>query len=111
MLFHQEPVYKNISISILDRIAAVLLKPEREREIAKRQIQQLQIRPPVAGLDLGMPMAKMMADITVVQISLRPIFARIGAPGSVPGAPSPSSCWLRTPNGSVTNNVTHHRTK
>jgi ribose transport system ATP-binding protein len=54
MLFHQEPVYKNISISILDRIAAVLLKPERERQIAKRQIQQLQIRPPVAGLDLGM---------------------------------------------------------
>src|SRR5215468_3891317 len=54
MLFHQEPVYKNISISILDRIASLLLKPEREREIAKRQIQQLQIRPPVVGLDLGM---------------------------------------------------------
>ena len=27
MLFHQEPVYKNISISILDRISALLLKP------------------------------------------------------------------------------------
>jgi ribose transport system ATP-binding protein len=54
MLFHQEPVYKNISISILDRISALLLKPAREREIAKRQVEQLQIRPPVVGLDLGM---------------------------------------------------------
>ena len=34
MLFHQEPVYKNISISILDRISALLLKPSRERSIA-----------------------------------------------------------------------------
>jgi ribose transport system ATP-binding protein len=40
MLFHQEPVYK--------------LKPAREREIARRQVDQLQIRPPVVGLDLGM---------------------------------------------------------
>jgi ribose transport system ATP-binding protein len=54
MLFHQEPVYKNISISILERISVLLLKPAREREIAKRQVQQLQIRPPVVGLDLGM---------------------------------------------------------
>ena len=54
MLFHQEPVYKNISISILERISALLLKPAREREIARRQVEQLQIRPPVVGLDLGM---------------------------------------------------------
>ena len=54
MLFHQEPVYKNISISILERISALLLKPARERQIAQRQVQQLQIRPPVVGLDLGM---------------------------------------------------------
>src|ERR1700752_1379280 len=54
MLFHQEPVYKNISISILERISVLLLKPARERAIAKRQVQQLQIRPPVVGLDLGM---------------------------------------------------------
>jgi ribose transport system ATP-binding protein len=54
MLFHQEPVYKNISISILERISSLLLKPAREREIAKRQAQQLQIRPPTVGLDLGM---------------------------------------------------------
>ncbi|MCK1540607.1 sugar ABC transporter ATP-binding protein [Bradyrhizobium sp. 179] len=54
MLFHQEPVYKNISISILDRISALLLKPAQERDIARRQVEQLQIRPPVVGLDLGM---------------------------------------------------------
>jgi ribose transport system ATP-binding protein len=54
MLFHQEPVYKNISISILERISALLLKPARERSIAQRQVEQLQIRPPVVGLDLGM---------------------------------------------------------
>jgi ribose transport system ATP-binding protein len=54
MLFHQEPVYKNISISILDRIASLLLKPAQERDIARRQVEQLQIRPPVVGLDLGM---------------------------------------------------------
>jgi ribose transport system ATP-binding protein len=54
MLFHQEPVYKNISIGILDRISALLLKPARERAIAMRQVEQLQIRPPVVGLDLGM---------------------------------------------------------
>src|SRR6516225_3291654 len=54
MLFHQEPVYKNVSISILDRISSLLLKPAQEREIAKRQVEQLQIRPPVVGLDLGM---------------------------------------------------------
>jgi len=54
MLFHQEPVYKNISISILERISSLLLKPVRERAIAMRQVEQLQIRPPVVGLDLGM---------------------------------------------------------
>jgi ribose transport system ATP-binding protein len=54
MLFHQEPVYKNISISILDRISALLLKPAHERMIARRQVEQLQIKPPVVGLDLGM---------------------------------------------------------
>src|SRR5213080_5018872 len=54
MLFHQEPVYKNVSISILDRISSLLLKPAQERGIAKRQVEQLQIRPPVVGLDLGM---------------------------------------------------------
>jgi ribose transport system ATP-binding protein len=54
MLFHQEPVYKNISISILGRISALLLKPARERSIATRQVEQLQIRPSDVELELGM---------------------------------------------------------
>ena len=54
MLFHQEPVYKNVSISILDRISSLWLKPLREREIAMRQVEQLQIRPTAVELDLGM---------------------------------------------------------
>jgi ribose transport system ATP-binding protein len=54
MLFHQEPVYKNISISILDRISSLFLKPSHERSIATRQVEQLQIRPVAVELDLGM---------------------------------------------------------
>jgi ribose transport system ATP-binding protein len=54
MLFHQEPVYKNVSISVLDRISSLFLRPSRERSIAQRQVEQLQIRPPAVELDLGM---------------------------------------------------------
>ena len=54
MLFLQEPVYKNISISILDRISSLLLKPSRERAIATRQVEQLRIRPATVDLELGM---------------------------------------------------------
>jgi ribose transport system ATP-binding protein len=54
MLFHQEPVYKNVSISILERISSLWLKPSQEREIAMRQVEQLQIRPTAVELDLGM---------------------------------------------------------
>ena len=54
MLFHQEPVYKNISISILDRISSLFLRPSHERSIATRQVEQLQIRPAAVELDLGM---------------------------------------------------------
>jgi len=54
MLFLQEPVYKNVSISILDRISSLLLKPSRERAIAARQVEQLRIRPAAVDLDLGM---------------------------------------------------------
>ena len=54
MLFHQEPVYKNISISILGRVSQLFLKPSRERSIAMRQVEQLQIRPATVEIDLGM---------------------------------------------------------
>jgi ribose transport system ATP-binding protein len=53
MLFAQEPVYRNVSISILDRISALWVKPARERAIAERQIAQLQIRPPLPDRRLG----------------------------------------------------------
>jgi ribose transport system ATP-binding protein len=46
MLFHLEPVYKNTSISILDRISRLWLKPATERQIAQEQVDRLQIRPP-----------------------------------------------------------------
>jgi ribose transport system ATP-binding protein len=54
MLFLQQPVYKNMSISILDRISSLFLKPSRERSIATRQVEQLQIRPAAVELELGM---------------------------------------------------------
>ena len=45
MLFATEPVYKNISISILERIGRLLLQPGSEREIAQRHVDSLKIRP------------------------------------------------------------------
>lgn len=45
MLFADEPVYKNISISILDRIGRIFLHPGKERSIAQVQVDKLHIRP------------------------------------------------------------------
>ncbi|MGL4295910.1 MAG: sugar ABC transporter ATP-binding protein, partial [Aestuariivirga sp.] len=53
MLFRQEPVYKNVSISILDRIHRLFLKPQVERKITEGHIKDLQIRPPRTGIALG----------------------------------------------------------
>ena len=53
MLFHHEPVYKNASIAILDRISKIWLKPQSERALATRQVQALNIRPPNADALLG----------------------------------------------------------
>jgi len=53
MLFRTEPVYKNISISILDKIDRIFLRPSRERAIAERHIKDLQIRPPSPNILLG----------------------------------------------------------
>ena len=46
MLFYQEPVYKNMSISVLGRIARLWLRPAVERDIARRHVEALSIRPP-----------------------------------------------------------------
>jgi ribose transport system ATP-binding protein len=53
MLFSHEPVYKNMSISILGRLHPVLLRPKAEREIAERHVTSLGIRPPRVDQHLG----------------------------------------------------------
>jgi ribose transport system ATP-binding protein len=53
MLFRREPVFKNISIAILDRIHRLLVRPKQERGIADAQIKDLQIRPPRNDIALG----------------------------------------------------------
>ena len=45
MLFAMEPVYKNISISILERLGRLLLHPAEERKIAQGHVDALKIRP------------------------------------------------------------------
>jgi len=45
MLFSEEPIYKNVSISVLERIGRVLLRPAEERRIAQEQVVRLRIRP------------------------------------------------------------------
>jgi ribose transport system ATP-binding protein len=52
MLFAQEPVFKNITISVLERLSRVFLRPAAEREIARRHIGALRIRPPSAEREL-----------------------------------------------------------
>jgi len=53
MLFRTEPVFKNVSIAILDRIHSIFLKTNREREISETHIKDLQIRPPKTDIALG----------------------------------------------------------
>ncbi len=53
MLFALEPVYKNVSIAILERISRLWLRPGAERAIAMRHVQALQIRPPSVDRPLG----------------------------------------------------------
>ena len=53
MLFALEPVFKNVSISILERLSALLLRPAAERTIAQEHVTPLHIRPPQVDLALG----------------------------------------------------------
>jgi len=53
MLFRTEPIYKNVSIAILDRIHRLLLKPGTERSITKTHIDDLQIKTQGTDMDLG----------------------------------------------------------
>jgi ribose transport system ATP-binding protein len=49
MLFHHEPIYKNATISILEKISWLWLKPGAEREITRRHVDSLHIK--TAGVD------------------------------------------------------------
>ncbi len=53
MLFAGEPVFKNVSIAILDRISRLLLRPGVERAIAAGHVERLHIRPPLVDRPLG----------------------------------------------------------
>ena len=53
MLFGEEPVFKNVSIAILERLSRWLLKPDRERALAEAQVKSLDIRPPHIEARLG----------------------------------------------------------
>ena len=53
MLFHMEPVFKNVTISILERISRLWVKPDAERAIANQHVKSLQIRPPLVDRPLG----------------------------------------------------------
>ncbi|TMJ41561.1 MAG: sugar ABC transporter ATP-binding protein [Alphaproteobacteria bacterium] len=53
MLFHHEPIYKNTSIAILDRLSKLWLKPDAERAIAAKHIERLSIKTPGTEALLG----------------------------------------------------------
>jgi ribose transport system ATP-binding protein len=53
MLFGTEPVFKNATIAILDRVDRLWLRPSIERGIAGGHVRQLRIRPPDVGRALG----------------------------------------------------------
>jgi ribose transport system ATP-binding protein len=53
MLFAAEPVFKNVTIAILDRIHPVWLRPKAEREIAEKHVKRMRIRPADVGRPLG----------------------------------------------------------
>jgi ribose transport system ATP-binding protein len=53
MLFHHQPVFKNISISILNRISRLWLRPSVEQATARGHVEALHIRPPKVNVLLG----------------------------------------------------------
>jgi ribose transport system ATP-binding protein len=53
MLFGTQPVFKNVTIAILNRIHRVWLHLNVERNIAAAQVERLRIRPPNVGQALG----------------------------------------------------------
>jgi hypothetical protein len=61
MLFRTEPVYKNVSIAILDRIHKLLLKPRRNAD-HRGHIKDLQIRPPRTDIRARLAVGRQPAE-------------------------------------------------
>jgi ribose transport system ATP-binding protein len=53
MLFGAEPVFKNITITILDHIHRLWLRPRIERSVATQHVERLRIRPPRVDRNLA----------------------------------------------------------
>lgn len=53
MLFADEPIYKNITISILGRLSRLWIRPAKEREITQQRIDSLRIKAPNPDTRLG----------------------------------------------------------
>jgi ribose transport system ATP-binding protein len=53
MLFAEAPVFKNVTISFLERIGRLALHPGAERAATRTQIKRLRIRPPDPDRPLG----------------------------------------------------------
>ncbi|TDH59225.1 sugar ABC transporter ATP-binding protein [Dankookia rubra] len=53
MLFAPEPVTRNVTIALLERIHRILLRPAAERRIAEAQVRELGIRPARVDLPVG----------------------------------------------------------
>jgi ribose transport system ATP-binding protein len=81
MLFGTEPLYKNMSITVLGRISKLWLKPDQECAIGERHVKSLGIRPPQVdrvlrtlsgGNQQKVGLAKWLTDLPKVLILSEP---------------------------------------
>jgi ribose transport system ATP-binding protein len=93
MLFAAQPVFKNVTIAILDRIHPVWLRPKAECEIAQKHVNRMRIRPADVGRPLGtlsgrnqqkVAMAKWLTHLPRVLVLSEPTRGMdVGAKGDV----------------------------
>jgi ribose transport system ATP-binding protein len=93
MLFAAEPVFKNVTIAILDRIHPVWLRPKAECEIAQQHVNRMRIQPADVGRLLGtlsggnqqkVAMAKWLTHLPRVLVLSEPTRGMdVGAKGDV----------------------------
>ena len=62
MLFGDEPVYKNVSIAVLERLSKWLVKPDREREIAEVQVEESRCPSARCRMAPGRPLWRQSAE-------------------------------------------------